>query len=257
MWVLWEVVHYRCLIANMDLKVVIGQGENIYQSWITSSHGWEMSNSGMWFSCFQLEKTQSILKAWCAWTMSQNIYVQVGTYIFGPQSKSIGLTVKDGPKTIAKFSPTWQYIVILRHPPKSTLGENFAQEKHSIESFYIEPSLGWSMCFKNCKARCPSVIEAFISHFYQTDWVMVMEGFSHMIENVSRRVQQLIIMEGNIDMHFWLENWKEVYVERVREPIPSKDPLWLDKEVEFVKNPLILKMTMKKFFHQHVNSKEV
>jgi len=59
-----------------------------------------------------------------------------------------------------------------------------------------------------------------------------MEGFSHMIENVSGRVEQLIFMEGNVDMHLWLEKWKEVYVDKVRQPIPIKDPLWLDKEVE-------------------------
>ena len=31
-------------------------------------------------------------------------FVHIGTYIFGPQSETIGFIVKDGPKCIAKFS---------------------------------------------------------------------------------------------------------------------------------------------------------
>ena len=76
-------------------------------------------------------------------------FLHVGTYIFGPQSETTGFVVKDGPKCIAKFSPLGQFIVVLRHPPNCSLEDNFANDKgtlQNIQSYYIEPSNGWSMC---------------------------------------------------------------------------------------------------------------
>ena len=96
-------------------------------------------------------------------------FVHVGTYIFGPQSETTGFVVKDGPKCIAKFSPIGQFIVVLRHPPNTSLENNFANDKgtpQNIQSYYIEPSSGWSMCSKNRMARCPAVVEELISHFF-------------------------------------------------------------------------------------------
>lgn len=57
-----------------------------------------------------------------------------------------------------------------------------------------------------------------------------MEGFSHLIENVTGTVEQLILMESNLDMEVWLEKWKERYVDKVRQALPDRNPLWLDKE---------------------------
>ena len=160
-------------------------------------------------------------------------FLHIGTYIFGSQSETTGLVVKDGSKCIAKFSPIGQYIVVLRHPLNTSLEENFAKNKgapQTIHSYYIEPSNGWSMCSKNRTARCPAVVEELVGHFFSSDWMLVMEGFSHLIENVSGRVEQLILMESNLDMEVWLEKWKERYVDKVRQALPDKNPLWLDKE---------------------------
>ena len=96
-------------------------------------------------------------------------FIHVGRYYFGPQSKTTCFVVKDGPKCIAKFSPIGQFIVVLRHPPNTSLENNFATDKgtpQNIQSYYIEPSSGWSMCSKNWMARCPAVVEELISHFF-------------------------------------------------------------------------------------------
>ena len=34
-----------------------------------------------------------------------------------------------------------------------------------------------------------------------------MKDFSHLIENVCGRVEQLILMEAHLDMEVWLVNW--------------------------------------------------
>ncbi len=57
-----------------------------------------------------------------------------------------------------------------------------------------------------------------------------MEGFSHLVENVCGRVEQLILMESDLEMEVWLEKWKERYVDKVRQVLPDKNPLWLDRE---------------------------
>jgi hypothetical protein len=47
-------------------------------------------------------------------------------------------------------------------PPNTSLEDNFANDKGTpqhIQSYYIEPSDGWSMCSKNRMARCPTVVE--------------------------------------------------------------------------------------------------
>ena len=72
-------------------------------------------------------------------------FLHVGTYIFGPQSETTGFVVKDGLKCIAKFSPIGQFILDLRHPPSTSLEDNFANDKgtpQNIQSYYIEPSNG-------------------------------------------------------------------------------------------------------------------
>jgi len=97
-------------------------------------------------------------------------YVQGGTYIFHSQLENIGLVVKDEPKAIVKFFPLKQYIIVLRHPSRSFLEDNFDKKKQNIASYYIKSPHGWNMCFKFRKVRCPAVIEPLISHFYQVDW---------------------------------------------------------------------------------------
>ena len=131
--------------------------------------------------------------------------------IFGPQSQTIGFIVKDGPKCVAKFFPIGQFIVVLRHSPNTSLKDNFANDKRTpqnILSYYIEPFIGWSICSKNKTACCPAIVEELISHFVSLDWMLVMEGFSHLIKNFCGRVEQLVLMESNLDMKFWLEKWK-------------------------------------------------
>ena len=118
-------------------------------------------------------------------------FLHVRTYIFGPQSETTGFVVKNGPKYIVKFSPIGQFIMVLRHPPITSLEDNFANDKgtpQNIQSYYIEPFNGWSMCSKNRTVRCLAVVEELISHFFSSDWMLVMEGFSHLIENVCGRV---------------------------------------------------------------------
>ena len=61
------------------------------------------------------------------------------------------------------------------------------------------------MYFKNWTACCPTVVEELISHFFPSDWMMVMEGFSHLIEKICGRVEPLILMESDLDMEVWLE----------------------------------------------------
>ena len=61
------------------------------------------------------------------------------------------------------------------------------------------------MSSKNQMARYPAVVEKLISHFFSSDWMLVMEGFSYLIENVCGRVEQFILMESNLDMEVWLE----------------------------------------------------
>jgi len=79
-------------------------------------------------------------------------------------------------------------------------------------------------------ARCRTVVEELISHFFSSDWMLVMEGVSHLIENVCDRVEQLILMESNFDMEVWLEKRKERYVDKVRQVLPDKNPLWLNRK---------------------------
>ena len=134
-------------------------------------------------------------------------FLHIRTYIFGPQSETTNFVVKDRPKCIAKFSPIGQFIMILRHPSITSLEDNFANDKgtpKNIQSYYIEPSNGWNMCFKNWTARCLAVVEELISHFFSSDWMMVMKGFSHLIENICGRDEPLILMESDLDMEVWL-----------------------------------------------------
>ena len=56
-----------------------------------------------------------------------------------------------------------------------------------------------------------------------------MEGFSHLIEKICGRVEQLILMESNLDMEVWLKKWKERYVDKIGQIVPDKNPLWLDR----------------------------
>ena len=135
-------------------------------------------------------------------------FQHVGTYIFGPQLETTGFVIEDGPKYIAKFSPIGQFIVVLRHPPNTSLEGNFANDKgtlQNIQSYYVERSNGWSMYSKNWIARCPAVVGELISHFFSTDWLLVMDCFSYLIENICGRVEQFILMVSNLDMEVWLE----------------------------------------------------
>ena len=52
-----------------------------------------------------------------------------------------------------------------------------------------------------------------------------MEIFSHLIGNVCDRVEQLILMKLNLDMEAWLEKCKDLYVDKVRQVSPDKNPL--------------------------------
>ena len=63
-------------------------------------------------------------------------------------------------------------------------------------------------------ARCPTVIKELRSHFFSSDWMLVIKGFSHLIENVCSRVEQLLFIESNLDMEVWLDKWKERYMEK-------------------------------------------
>ena len=133
--------------------------------------------------------------------------------------------------------------MVLRHPPNNSLENNFANDREilqSIQSYYIEPSSGWSMCSKNWMVHCSTVVEELISHcFFPQIWMLVIEGFSHLIENICGRVEQLIFMESNLDMEVWLVKWKERYVDKVRQVLHDKNSLWLDR-----KNFKILMMMM-------------
>ncbi len=37
-------------------------------------------------------------------------------------------------------------------------------------------------------------------------------------------------MESDLEMEVWLEKWKERYVDKVRQVLHDKNPLWLDRE---------------------------
>ena len=80
-------------------------------------------------------------------------FVHVGTYIFGPQSKTTGFVVKDGPKCIAKFSPIGQFIMVLRHAPNTSLENSLpmTREHHKIFSHTIlsHPVVG--VCLQKIK----------------------------------------------------------------------------------------------------------
>ena len=132
----------------MGLKIGIGQ-KYIYTSTIKKTESW-MRDVQQWKIIFMLpvgdyvEHIQNLIGL-------NNIseqFVHVGTYIFEPQSYTIGFVVKDGPKYIAKFLPIGQFIVILRHPPNTSLEINFADGKgtlQGIQLYNIEPSNGWGM----------------------------------------------------------------------------------------------------------------
>ena len=57
-----------------------------------------------------------------------------------------------------------------------------------------------------------------------------MEGCLHLIEKVCNRVEQLILMDPNLDMEVWLEKWKKRYVDKLRQVLPDKNSLWLDRK---------------------------
>ena len=70
------------------------------------------------------------------------------------------------------------------------------------------------MCSKNGTAYCHAIVKELINHFLSSDLMLVMEGFSHLIENICDKVEQFILMESNLDMEVWLEKWKERYVDK-------------------------------------------
>ena len=58
---------------------------------------------------------------------------------------------------------------------------------------------------KNLTACCPAVVEELIGHFFSSDWMMVIEGFLHLIEKNCGRVEPLILIKSDLDMKVWLE----------------------------------------------------
>ena len=153
-------------------------------------------------------------------------FVYIWTYYFGPQSKTIGFVVENEPKCMAKFF-IGQFTMVLRHPPNTSLENNFANDKgtHKLCSHIILSHPMIRLCVQKIRWL---VVEELISHYFFSGWMLVMKGFSYLIENVCGKVEQLILMESNLDIEFWLESWKEHYMDKVRQILPEKNLLWLE-----------------------------
>ena len=114
-----------------------------------------------------------------------------------------------------------QFTMVLRHPPNTSLENNFANDKgtHKLCSHIILSHPMIRLCVQKIRWL---VVEELISHYFSSGWMLVMKGFSYLIENVCGKVEQFILMESNLDIEFWLESWKEHYVDKVRQILPEK-----------------------------------
>lgn len=72
------------------------------------------------------------------------------------------------------------------------------------------PASEWNMCSKIWKACSPNFGEALIDHFHRACWVRIMKRFAFMIEIVSGRVKQFILIKEIVEMHFRHKKWNEV-----------------------------------------------
>ena len=94
--------------------------------------------------------------------------------------------------------------MILHHRANSTIERNIASDIDVIDPIYSEPEK-WDVCSKYKEARNPQCIDELLKPFYEANsWTIAIEGYSHMVDTLAGKIQDLIIMESNQDMLTWL-----------------------------------------------------
>ena len=136
------------------------------------------------------------------------------TYAFGLQCKENGQHLRVHREMITEVKPIGAVIVILCHLANSTIERNIASDNDVINLIYSEPK-EWDVCSKYKEACNPQCIDELLKSFYEAKlWTIVVESYSHMVDTLVGKTQDLIIMESNQDMLTWLQEWKHTVVDK-------------------------------------------
>jgi hypothetical protein len=109
---------------------------------------------------------------------------------------------------VIKVKPVGSIIVVFCHPANLTFEGNIVAGHTTIDPVYNEPN-SWDICKMHRETRSPHCIDDLVKSFYQPDsWAIAAHGFSHMIDTLAGKTQQLILMESDPDMLTWLQEWK-------------------------------------------------
>jgi hypothetical protein len=190
-----------------------------------------MGSIGRWNGIFMLPagKDVDMVIALLGVKTSPDWHIIKGSYQFGPQSQASGQAIKDGNRVIARYKPVGAIIYILHHPPTALVIDNFAKNVKQLDSIFIEPRSGWDMCTKYRDARCPVVVNEAISSYYQSNWIIIGHGISHMIYTLARKTPQLVLFESDQNMGIWLRKWKKEKIDGLQ-PEDGEEELWKDQE---------------------------
>jgi hypothetical protein len=136
------------------------------------------------------------------------------SYVFGTQCKEKGQELKVQGRVITKLKAVRPILIILCHPASLTPEGNIAHGHLAIDHVYTEPD-SWDICKMYKEARSPQCIDDLIKPFYEPhSWTIAAQGYSHMIDTLAGKTQQLILLESDPSMVIWLQEWKRQVIDK-------------------------------------------
>ena len=79
----------------------------------------------------------------------------------------------------------------------------------TIDHVYNESDCSniYKMYKEACSFQC---IDDLIKSFYEShSWIIVIQGFSHIIDTLVTNIHQLVLIESDHGMLTWLQGWKQ------------------------------------------------
>jgi hypothetical protein len=149
------------------------------------------------------------------------------SYVFAPQCKEKGQEVRGSGVVLARVKQVGSIIIVLRHPASSTSRLNLVNGNGTIDPMYSE-SDNWDVCTSFKEARNPQCIDDIMRPFYNSEsWTIAVQECTHMIYTLTGKTHELIIMESDLSMMSWFQEWKRQTVDMELE---NKFELWEDEK---------------------------
>jgi hypothetical protein len=127
------------------------------------------------------------------------------SYVFAPQCKEKGQEIRGFGTVLARIKSVGNIIIILRHLTNSTSRLNFTTANGTIDLMYTELD-SWDVCISFKEARSPQCIDDVMRPFYINDsWTLAVQGYIYIIDTLTGKTQELIIMESDPSIMSWLQ----------------------------------------------------